>query len=123
MSYYIHNVPGRLRLKSPAVKRNKNSADALKMALSTMQGIATVDINLTTGSILVNYNPGMLDYRDIVSLLQRKGYFDTSRAITNDQYIRGAVSKAGQVVGKAVFGSVVEAALEGSALSFLAFLI
>ena len=123
MSYYIHNVPGRLRLKSPAVKRNKNSADELKMALSTMQGIATVDINLTTGSILVNYNPGMLDYRDIVSLLQRKGYFDTSKAITNDQYIRGAVSKAGQVVGKAVFGSVVEAALEGSALSFLAFLI
>ncbi len=123
MSYYIHNVPGRLRLKSPVIKRNGNAADKLKKILSTMNGIATVDINLLTGSILINYNPKAANYKDIVSLLQRKGYFDTTKALTNDQYIHNAVSKAGHFASKAVFGSVVEKAFEGSALSLLAFLI
>ena len=88
-----------------------------------MNGIATVDINLTTGSLLVNYNPKMANHKDIISILQRKGYFDTSRAETNDQYIHGAAAKAGHLVSKAVFGAVVEKALEGSALSLLAVLL
>ncbi|MCL4490947.1 MAG: cation transporter [Nitrospirae bacterium] len=123
MSYYIHNVPGRLRMKSPAIKKNEQVAGDLKKILSTMNGIATVDINLTTGSLLVNYNPKAVDHRDIVGILQRKGYFDTEKAATNDQYIHSAVSKAGHMVSKAVFGAVVEKAFEGSALSLLAVLL
>jgi copper chaperone CopZ len=123
MSYYIHNVPGRLRVKTPAVKRNQDAADEIKKILSTMNGIATVDINLTTGSILINYNPKTIEGKDIVNTLQRKGHFDTSQAITNDQYIQRAASKAGNVVGKAIFGTFVEKALEGSALSLITLLI
>ena len=123
MSYYIHNVPGRLRIKSPSIKKNVNVANELKKALSTMNGIATVDINLTTGSLLVNYNPKMANHKDIISVLQRKGYFDTTKAATNDEYIHTAASKAGQLVGKAVLGAFVQQALEGSALSLLAVLL
>jgi len=123
MSYYIHNVPGRLRVKSPAVRRNQDAADEIRKSLSTLQGIATVDINLTTGSILVNYNSKTIQHGDIVSLLQRKGYFDPSKAINNDQFIHQAASKAGDVVGRAIFGTFVEKALEGSALSLLTILI
>ncbi len=123
MSYYIHNVPGRLRIKSPSIKKNENVANELKMALSTMKGIATVDINLTTGSLLVNYNPKMANHKDIIGILQRKGYFDTTKAATNDQYIHSAAAKAGHLVGKAVLGAFVQEALEGSALSLLAVLL
>jgi len=123
MSYYIHNVPGRLRIKSPAIKKNKNVADELKKTLSTMHGIATVDINLTTGSLLVNYNAKMVSQKDIISILQRKGYFDTTKAATNDQYIHSTAKKAGHIVGNAVLGAFVQQALEGSALSFLAILL
>ena len=123
MSYYIHNVPGRVRLKSPIIKKNANVADEIKKTLSTMSGIATVDINLTTGSLLVNYNPQTTSHKDIISILQRKGYFDETRATTNEQYIHGAASKAGKIVGKAVLGAVVQEALEGSALSLLAVLL
>jgi len=56
MSYYMHNVPGRLRIKSPLLKRNNDAGDELKKALSTIQGVAAVDFNPTTGSLLVNYN-------------------------------------------------------------------
>ena len=123
MSYYIHHVPGRLRVKTPLVKRNKEAADEIRKILSTMNGIATVDINLTTGSILINYNPKTVEDKDIVNTLQRKGYFDTSKALTNDQYIQKAASRAGSLVGKAIFGTFVEIALEGSALSLITLLI
>lgn len=123
MSYYIHNVPGRLRLKSPLVRKNSGAADDIKKTLSTIQGIATVDINLTTGSVLINYNPKQINHKDIAGLLQRKGYFDQSLALTNDQYIHRAASRAGSVVGKAVVGTFVDMALEGSALSLITLLI
>ena len=118
--YYIHDVPGRLRIKSPIIKRNKNIADELKRALSTINGIATIDINLITGSLLMNYNPKAVKPDDIVSLLQRKGYYDTSMAVTNDQYIHAAASKVGEAVGKAFFGASVERALAGSPLALIA---
>jgi len=123
MSYYIHNVPGRLRVKSPAVRKNQGAADEIRRILGTMNGIAVVEINLLTGSILINYNPKTMQYKDIVSLLQRKGYFDMSKAMTNDQYIQTAASKAGNIVGKSIFGAFAGVALKETPLSFLAILI
>ncbi|MCL0074683.1 heavy-metal-associated domain-containing protein [Thermodesulfovibrionales bacterium] len=123
MGYYIHNVPGRLRVKSPAIKNNATAVDELKMALSTIEGIATTDINLITGSLLVNYNPKAVKQNDIVAVLERRGYFDASRAMTQDEYLQKAALEAGQIVGRAVLGSFVENALKGSPLAILTLLI
>ncbi|HCC68867.1 MAG TPA: hypothetical protein DEP99_03165 [Nitrospiraceae bacterium] len=123
MSYYIHNIPGRLRLKSPVVRKNQEVADEIRKMLGTMDGIAVVEINLLTGSILINYNPKAVQYKDIISLFQRKDYFDMSKAMTNDEYIQDITSKAGNIVRKAIFGSSVEKVFEGSALSLITFLI
>lgn len=123
MSYYIHNIPGRLRIKSPVIKNNKFVADELQKGLSTLYGVAAVDINLATGSLLVNYNSKSVKHSDIVDILQRKGYFDASKAITNDEYIHKAASKAGDVIGKSIFSTFTGMALERTPLSFLALLI
>ncbi|MDA8214994.1 MAG: hypothetical protein M0Z64_06930 [Nitrospiraceae bacterium] len=123
MSYYLHNVPGRLRIKSPIIKNNKNVADELKRLLSTINGIATVDINLITGSLLVNYNTKAIKYTDIISLLERRGYFDRSKAETNDEYLQKAASKTGAIIGKSIFSTFAGMALKGTPLSFLAILI
>lgn len=123
MSYYMHNVPGRLRIKSPVIKNNSNAVDELKKALCTLYGIATVDINLTTGSLLVNYNSKAVRHTEIIALLQRKGYFDSSKALTNDQYLHKAVSKAGAIIGKSIVSTFTGRALEGTPLSFLAILL
>jgi cation transport ATPase len=123
MSYYMHNVPGRLRIKSPLLKRKSGAADELKKTLSTMQGIAAVDFNPTTGSLLINYNHRTTSHQDIVRLLERKGYFDSAKATTNDQYINTAAEKTGRVIGKVALGLAVEKAFEGSALSLLALLL
>lgn len=123
MSYYIHNVPGRLRIKSPIIKNNKKAVENLKKSLSMLYGVATVDINPTTGSILINYNSKKINHLEIVNILQQKGYFDTSKAVTNDEYIHKAALKAGAVIGKSIFSTFTGMALEKTPLSFLAILI
>ncbi|MCX8069327.1 MAG: hypothetical protein N2738_02360 [Thermodesulfovibrionales bacterium] len=123
MSYYIHDIEGRLRIKSPKIKKNPTNINELKKILSCVNGIATLDINPTTGSLLINYNPKLLKSKDITSLLQNKGYFDASKAITNDEYIKNNVSKAGNFLTKTVIGASVETALAGTPFSFLAVLI
>lgn len=123
MNHYIHDVPGRLRLKSPLIKGNKNAEHELKKALGTMVGVATVDINLITGSLLVNYNPKVLKRNDILNLLQRIGYYDATKTITNDEYIYTSALKAGQVLGKTLFRTLVGVALEDSPLSLITILL
>jgi copper chaperone CopZ len=123
MSYYMHNVPGRLRIKSSVIKNNKTVADELKKSLSTLYGVTTVDINLITGSVLVNYNSNFVKHTDFVDILQGKGYFDNSKALTNDEYIHKTASKAGTVIGRLIFGTFAGMALKETPLSFLAILI
>jgi len=123
MSFYMHNTPGRLRIKSPLVKRNENVSYEVRKILGATNGIATVDVNLTTGSLLINYNPKVIKHHDIVDLLHRNGYFDKAKAVTHDEYIHSAASKAGSFIGKSVLGSVLGMALEGTPLSLLALLI
>ena len=122
MNYYIHTTPGRLRLKNPLFK-NKNTHDHIKMLLSGLIGIATIDINNTTGSLTIHYNASQINDKDIINTLQRAGYFDETKAISNDQYIQTAASKAGKVLGRAAFGVFVDKAFEGSALSLLGLLL
>lgn len=123
MSYYIHNVQGRLRIKSPAIKRNKNAMVILKNTLSTLNGIESVDINPTTGSIVVNYNPTSIQKTHIVNILEKNGYFDQSKAITNDEYLHRAASRAGMLIGKSLLSTFAGIALKETPLSFLTLLI
>ncbi|MGD0283549.1 MAG: HMA2 domain-containing protein [Dissulfurispiraceae bacterium] len=104
---YIHNVPGRVRIKSDVLKRNPDSVDKIRKALSTIMGIGTVDINLTTGSILINYNPKVTNCEEISVFLKRGGFFDSSRAITNDEYLKEKVSKVMETLLMAVAGALV----------------
>lgn len=93
MTYYVHDVPGRLRIKTPVVKNNRNAADQVENLLLTVAGVGNVSINLTTGSCLVNYDPAKAKRDDILSVLTTKGYFDPSKAMTNDQYIHEKATK------------------------------
>jgi len=122
MTCYIHNVPGRLRIRNPLFK-NKDTQDDIRKMLSTLTGLGIVEFNEITGSVVVFYNSAQIHSNDIVGVFQRAGYFEPSKAVTHDQYMNKAASKMGNIVGKAVFGAFAEKALEGSALSFLALLL
>jgi len=57
MIHHVHHVPGRLRIRIPALKRNAEKARVLTKALSHVSGIQSVEANLLTGSLLVHYDP------------------------------------------------------------------
>ncbi len=91
MSHYFHVVPGRVRIKSPFIK-GKNSVTEVEALLESIHGVQSFDINTVTGSILVNYHSKAVTSQKIISILRKAGYFDPSKAITNDHYIHNAVS-------------------------------
>jgi copper chaperone CopZ len=97
MSHYFHVVPGRLRIKSPFIKE-KNSVGEVEGLLATIHGIKSFDINTVTGSILINYNPKVVTSEKIISVFKKAGYFDPSKAITNDHYIHTAVSSISHTI-------------------------
>ena len=94
MSYYVHDIPGRLRVKSPLIKNNETAAAAVAELLKGVNGVDSVHVNLTTGSCLVSYCPKTTNNCAIIGALQDEGYFDLSRAMTNDQYFEYMTSKA-----------------------------
>jgi len=123
MSYYCHSTPGRLRIKTPAIKQNPVEAEKVRGMLQSLSGVDAVSINALTGSITINYSDCETDSESILSILEEKGYYRIASSEEQEHPIETAVSKVGTTVGKVLVGAFVEKAFEGSMLSFLALLV
>lgn len=123
MKCYVHNVPGRLRIKNFLFKNSSVHYEVRKALVNMGHGIGTVDFNTTTGSLLINYNPTEIHHQDILNALAVAGFYRPDKTITNDQVIHQATAKAFNVLTKAVSGAFIETALQGTGLSFLAILL
>jgi copper chaperone CopZ len=123
MSYYYHSTPGRLRIKTPIIKRNPVEIDKVRGLLQSLPAVDAFDINAVTGSITINYTDCATDPESILNVLKEKGYFKASLIKEQEDPIETVVSKVGTTVGRALVGAFVEKAFEGSMFSFLAFLV
>ena len=123
MNYYVHNVPGRLRVKIPIIKCRKSKCREIPKLFRDFDGIENISVNDITGSVVINYDMDMIRPDEILEILEDNGYFDKIQVMKNDKYLQKAASKTSEAVGKAVFGWVVGKALEANGLSFLAVLI
>jgi hypothetical protein len=119
MTYYVHQVPGRLRVRIPEIRNNSYKAAEIETLLN-LYGVETVEINHLTGSVVVAYNPQLLDSTELLHILREKGYYDSSRAITCDEHIQRATSAVADKAGRYFFGWAVGKALESSGFSLLA---
>jgi len=121
---YVHNVPGRLRVRNRRFKSTDAQYEVKQKLVSEIgKGLGTVEFSATTGSALVHYDPRTIDPRDILRVLEDAGYYHPSRVVTNDQLVHSAASKAMNLVTKSVSGAFVETALAGTGLRFLAILL
>lgn len=123
MNCYVHNVPGRLRIKSPLFKNGAVHYEVRKALVDMGHGIGTADFNPTTGSLLIHYDQKEIRHQDILRTLENAGFYRPDKTITNDQVVHQATSKAFSVVTRAVSGAFIETALHGTGLSFLAILL
>jgi hypothetical protein len=120
MSCYVHNTPGRLRIKIPYLKDNADLAYEIRDILSEIDGIDRISINTVTGSIIVHYNADVLLPWQILQILKDNHYVEDVQPISHSPQGGGSSSAAGMAIGKALFGWAVGKAFEGSSLSFIA---
>ena len=118
MTHYIHHVPGRLRVKTPVIKRNDTQAKCVKDLLEGTEGVRAIDVNILTGSILVNYDPRVGNGDAILGRLREQGYVHH-----HVMPARQPVMHLGQTVSDIVVNKVVETVLERSAAVLIAALI
>jgi hypothetical protein len=82
-----------------------------------------VDINSTTGSVKIHYDPEQIDSDQLLNLLKYNDLFDESRVIDQAAYLNQTSRKASSVLGRAAFSWTMGRVLEANGLSLLAALI
>lgn len=116
----IHHVAGRLRVRVPAIKGSWEKAVQVKNLLQAIEGVSAAEPNLTTGSIVVHYDPQSTGAALILSILTDPGYFEaTEFAPPRDS----VTVRAGNKIAAAVFWYCLELALERSLPLMLAALL
>jgi hypothetical protein len=123
MSYYVHEVPGRLRVKIPSLKRNQREAICVQSLLRRVSGVGSVAVNTVTGSLVIHFDAAVVTSRFILSLLGREGYVDLSRAMSHQQYMEAAFAKVGREASKALLGYALDRVFQGTPLAVVAALI
>lgn len=58
----LHLLPGRVRLKVPGLKKNRNLAGAMSALILEIPGVSWVRANPLTGNLLVYYNPVQINH-------------------------------------------------------------
>jgi hypothetical protein len=69
--YLVHRGPGRLRLRLRWLRDAPDEATALADRLAALPGAAEVEVRPSTGSVLVRYDPELLDGERVVDEVLR----------------------------------------------------
>ncbi len=123
MSFYCHNTPGRLRIKTPIIKQNMAEIDKIRNLLLSISEIESFTINPVTGSIVIKYDACEGDSEAILNVLKREGYYRVPQIKEDARVMEEAVTKVGKAVGKALVGVFVEKAFEGTMFSYLSLIL
>jgi hypothetical protein len=124
MSHYVHHVPGRLRVRSPGLKRNEVQAAWVRSLVHGLDGVARGEVSTVTGSVLISYDPQRTDAGRLLAELGRHGVVPEGVAAESGaspgDYVSRVAQGAGETLGKVVMGMVVEKLVERSAVALVA---
>ena len=70
MDHHIHHVRGRLRIRTPHLKRCGERAQAVVAELRRTHGIKSAEANVITGSLLVYYDPARTDASHVIAAVE-----------------------------------------------------
>ena len=73
---YIHDIPGRLRIRVEAIKNNERTAAAIRDLLAAIPGVFSVRTNPLAGSVTATYDTTMLTSPEVLTSLRQNGYLD-----------------------------------------------
>ena len=104
MKYYIHSVPGRMRIESPVLHDNPVKAKEFETFIKRLKGISAIEIHASTGSAIIHFDE-KINCEQIIGILEKNGYFRLTEAETCDDRVEKTIEKVLEVAEK-VIGSV-----------------
>jgi copper chaperone CopZ len=123
MSMYVHHIPGRLRMRVAAVKRNPEAARVARQRLSAVEGVLSAEANAVTGSVTVRYDQARISHHDLLNVLRRAGYCPESTGSNPSISPESVINGYADLVAEKVATFVVKKALERSAGALIGALI
>jgi hypothetical protein len=117
--YYLHTVPGRLKIKGEEFKKRANLKEKLRSELSVFDGIKDIEYNPNTGSIIIWYDQKALSATTILEHLKRAGFLNQENLLSHEHYLIHTSLNFGRKIGKMLADSLGEPLLRGSSLVFL----
>jgi len=116
MSHYIHHVPGRLRVKSPRLKRNAREAEQTRGYMAQLHGVHTTEVNTVTGSLLIKYDTDLVEGHTLINSLRNLGHLLPHHG--HEAHYQGP--GIGQKVSDTVVNKLLETVIERSATALIA---
>jgi hypothetical protein len=123
MSMYVHHVPGRLRMRVAAVKRNPQAAELARQRLSAARGIVSAEASTVTGSVTVRYDPASISHHELLHVLRAAGYCPEKTGSTPSMSPESVIDGYAGLIAEKVARFVVKKALERSAGALIGALI
>jgi hypothetical protein len=126
----VHHVPGRLRLKLLAIKRNDARARLAEQKLCALDGVRSATGNPLTGSLVVRFDPELVSAEQIFAELRACGLLDaraipsvTGGVVTVPR--NGGIARAmpSRSLADALVDKAIEALVERCAIALVAALI
>lgn len=105
MKYYIHYVPGRMRIESPVLHDNTANAKEFETLIKGLNGISAIEIHAATGSAIIHFDEKKINCEQIIGILEKHGYFRLSEAETCDERVEKTTEKVLEVTEK-IIGTV-----------------
>ena len=94
MEYYIHYVPGRIRIRTPFLRGKPQNIDEFTKNMGIINGIQSLKINTATGSALLMYDEKKINCEQLIGILEKYGYFNLVKSTTSDELFEHISEKA-----------------------------
>lgn len=120
---YVHRLPGRLRVRSEALKRNPTRGSEILTAIGMLPGVNDVDVNIVTGSVLVQFDPLRVSADAVFEELGRHGVAIELDRPDLKPATRPEDPSVGGAVAKAIAAAVIQHALERSVAQIIPMLL
>jgi hypothetical protein len=106
MEYYIHYVPGRIRIQTPKLHENTVNAQQFEEIMKKIGGITAVETHTVTGSAIIHFDDKRINCEQIIGILETNAYFSLAHAETCDEVIEKATEKVLGVAEKIIVDSL-----------------
>lgn len=87
-----HRFPGRIRFKVNALKQYPDIGDWIKQSLLAIQGIHEVRVNEHACSIVMHYEPLLLDCKTLSARIEALNFDEAEQADSEHEFTRGDVA-------------------------------